>query len=96
MGKHFYVYILMNKWRTVSYVGVTNSLQKRLWQHKEKIVESFTEKYRIDILIYYETYNTAPEAIAREKQLKRWSRSKKIALIKTINPTFRDLSEDWR
>ncbi|MEK7102688.1 MAG: GIY-YIG nuclease family protein, partial [Patescibacteria group bacterium] len=76
--------------------GVTNSLQKRLWQHKEKIVESFTEKYRIDILIYYETYNTAPEAIAREKQLKRWSRSKKIALIKTINPTFRDLSEDWR
>ena len=96
MEKHFYVYILLNKLHTVSYIGVTSSLQKRLWQHQEKIVESFTQKYRINKLVYYETYDTPLEAIVREKQLKRWSRSKKVAIIKTINPTFRDLSLDWR
>ncbi|MEK7532757.1 MAG: GIY-YIG nuclease family protein [Patescibacteria group bacterium] len=96
MGRHYYVYILMNEWHTVSYVGITSSLLKRLWQHQEKVVESFTKKYRINTLVYYETYNTPFEAIAREKQLKRWSRAKKVAIIKTINPTFRDLSKDWQ
>ena len=96
MGRHYYVYILMNEWHTVSYVGITSSLLKRLWQHQEKVVESFTKKYRINTLVYYETYNTPFEAIAREKQLKRWARAKKVAIIKTINPTFRDLSKDWQ
>lgn len=93
--RHYYVYILMNKSHTVSYIGITSNLQKRLWQHREKIVEGFTQRYAIVKLVYYETYNAPETAIAREKQLKRWSRIKKEALIKKLNPRLADLSLAW-
>lgn len=85
----------MNKLHTVSYIGITSNLQKRLWQHREKIVEGFTQRYAIIKLVYYETYDDPETAIAREKQLKRWSRIKKEAIIKQLNPRLEDLSLAW-
>ena len=93
--KRYYVYILMNKSNTASYIGITSDLLKRIWQHKEKIVEGFTQKYNIWKLVYYETSDDPETAIAREKQLKRWSRTKKEALIKRHNPRLVDLSLAW-
>jgi putative endonuclease len=92
--KYYYVYILMNIWNTTSYIGVTNSLSERIWQHKEKLVKGFTEKYNLNKLVYYEIFKDVVEAVEREKQLKRWSRKKKVDLIKKLNPEFRDLSGD--
>ena len=86
-----YVYLLTNKQHTVLYVGVTENVVKRVWQHKEKFVEGFTKRYNISKLVYYEEYSTLLEAIAREKQIKNWKREWKIDLIKTMNPEFRDL-----
>ena len=93
--KEYYIYIMMNKWNTVSYIGITGQLTGRVWQHKQKVNESFTKKYNINKLVYYETFDTPSDAIAREKQLKRWSRKKKVELIKKENPEFKDLSKDW-
>jgi len=93
--KEYYVYILMNKWNTVSYIGITGSLLGRTWQHKQKVVKGFTEKYNINKLVYYEIFDNPEEAILREKQLKRWSRKKKVDLIKKQNPKFKDLSKNW-
>lgn len=67
----------MNKWNTTSYIGVTNDLAERVWQHKQKMVKGFTAKYNLNKLVYYETFQNAYDAISREKQLKRWSRKKK-------------------
>lgn len=89
------MYIMMNKRNTVSYIGMTSVLSGRVWQHKRKVVEGFAKKYNINKLVYYEVFETAYYAIAREKQLKRWSRKKKIDLIKKVNPEFQDLSKDW-
>ena len=86
----------MNKWDTTSYIGVTSVLPARTAQHKAKVVEGFTKKYNINKLVYYEVYGTAYGAIVREKQLKRWSRKKKVDLIKKVNPNFKDLSQDWK
>jgi len=94
MEKHFYIYILMNKGNTTSYIGVTGNLSERIWQHKQKTVEGFSSKYNLNKLVYYEIFEDVYEAISREKQLKRWSRNKKIILIKKINPRFADLSLD--
>jgi len=94
MAKQYYVYILTNKSRTL-YVGVTSDLQRRVWQHKEKLVEGFTKKYNITMLVYYEVTNDVHAALAREKQIKGWRRSKKIALIESVNPQWKDLSADW-
>jgi len=94
MEKHFYIYILMNKGNTTSYIGVTGNLPERIWQHKQKTVEGFSSKYNLNKLVYYEIFEDVYEAISREKQLKRWSRNKKIILIKKINPRFADLSLD--
>ncbi|MDO8581611.1 MAG: GIY-YIG nuclease family protein [bacterium] len=91
--KHYCVYVMMNKWNTTSYIGVTSNLSARIWQHQQKVVEGFTKKYNLNKLVFYEIFDDALTAIAREKQLKRWSRSKKIALIKTMNPTLDDLSK---
>jgi len=77
------------------YIGMSSNLYQRVWQHKHHIFKGFTAKYRIERLVYYETFDDVIQAIAREKQLKGWSRVKKIALIKTINPTWLDLSEEW-
>jgi putative endonuclease len=94
--KYYYVYINTNRWNSVLYTGVTNNLLNRNYQHKTKDNKlSFTAKYKIDKLVYYETFNNIADAITREKQIKSWSRKKKLALIKTINPKWRDLSDDF-
>ena len=77
------------------YIGVTSNLQKRVWEHKNKVVVGFTEKYNINKLVYYELTDSIETAINREKQLKRWHRDWKINLIKEVNPDFRDLSLDF-
>jgi putative endonuclease len=75
--------------------GVTGDLKQRVWEHKTGVCEGFTKQYKIDRLVYYETYKYVNNAIAREKQIKRWSRIKKIRLIVEMNPTWKDLAEDW-
>ncbi len=93
--KLFYVYILGNG-RSALYVGVTNDLIRRVEEHKAKKVKGFTSKYEIDQLLYFEEFANVTDAISSEKQIKGWTRKKKLELIRTINPTFKDLSEDWR
>jgi len=83
--------MVTNKTDRVIYTGVTSDLQKRIYQHKKKLIEGFTEKYNVDKLVYYEVFDDIENAIIREKQLKAGSRRKKISLIKSMNPTFKDL-----
>ena len=92
--RDYYVYIMTNKARTL-YVGVTNNLEQRVAQHKEKLVEGFTSRYGLNELAYYASTNDVREAIAREKQIKGWTRAKKIALIEEMNPNWDDLSATW-
>ena len=88
----FYVYIMSNKSKGVLYIGVTSNLARRIYEHKQKIVEGFSKKYNLIKLVYIEEYNNAYEAIAREKQLKNWHRNWKINLIESLNPSWDDLS----
>ena len=90
----FYVYILSSENGTL-YIGVTNDLERRVYEHKFENIEGFTKMYHIHRLIYFEETDQVDVAISREKQLKKWSRKKKLALVKTLNPTFDDLSKDW-
>ena len=92
--KEYYVYIMTNRSGTL-YIGMTNNLERRVYQHKKKLIPGFTSRYNIDRLVYYEVSNDVNATIAREKQLKGWLRRKKIALIESMNPEWRDLSEDW-
>jgi putative endonuclease len=92
--KEYYVYILSNK-RGTLYTGVTNNLERRVYEHKNKLVEGFTKRYNITKLIYIESTDDVTSAITREKQIKGLLRSKKVALIKTMNPRWEDLSETW-
>ena len=92
MEKNPAIYILSSASNTVLYIGVTSELKKRVWQHKQKIVEGFTQKYNVSKLVYFESHPTMESAIAREKQLKKWSRIKKEKLIDTTNPNRLDLS----
>ena len=85
----------MNSPSGTLYTGMTNDLMRRVYQHKQKLVEGFTKKYNVTRLAYYEETNDVQVALAREKQIKGWRRDKKLALIKTLNPTWRDLSDDW-
>jgi putative endonuclease len=94
VSKQYYVYIMASKSR-VLYVGVTNNLLHRVEQHKQKVVEGFTRKYNVSRLVYYEMTNDVRSALAREKQIKSWRRSKKIELIESVNPTWQDSSEEW-
>lgn len=87
-------YIVASRSHTL-YIGVTNNLQERIFQHKWKEHDGFTAKYNCDRLVWFETYQEITKAIAREKQLKGWRREKKIALIEKMNPTWLDLSKDW-
>lgn len=87
----FYVYILMNKMNTVIYVGITNDLIKRIYQHRNKLIDGFTKKYKVDKLVYFEQYCDPTSAITREKQIKAGSRKKKLDLIKKENPDYLDL-----
>ena len=91
----YYVYILSNKINSTLYVGMTNDLKRRIFEHKNKLIPGFTEKYNVNKLVYFETVSDVKAAIQREKNLKNWNRSWKIELIKKNNPTFKDLSEDW-
>jgi putative endonuclease len=92
--KYYYVYILSNKYNNVLYVGITNDLIRRVYEHKNKLVEGFTEKYNVDKLVYYELFNDAINAITREKKLKGYSRKKKVELINSFNPEWNDLYEN--
>jgi len=77
------------------YTGMTNNLEARMYEHKNKLVRGFTQRYNIGRLVYFEVYSDVRQAIAREKQVKSWRRSKKIALIESTNPTWEDLAADW-
>ena len=92
--KQYYVYIMTNRSGTL-YIGVTNNLERSVYEHKQKLVPGFTSRYNINRLVYFETTSNINSAIAREKQIKGWLRSKKLALTETTNPQWRDLSEDW-
>jgi putative endonuclease len=88
-----FVYILASK-SGVLYVGVTSGLRHRIIEHRLKLVEGFTTRYNIDRLVYYEKFDDIRNAIAREKQIKGWLRAKKVALIESANPTWKDLADD--
>jgi len=92
--KQGYVYILFNKPNGTLYIGVTSDLIKRIYEHKNKYVKGFTEKYSVDKLGYYEMFDNITDAIAREKQLKGGNRQKKLNLIKKMNPEWKDLYEE--
>ena len=90
----YYVYIMASNSRTL-YTGVTNSLERRVYQHKFKVKEGFTSRYNIRKLVYFESFGDIYNAIRREKQIKGWTRKKKIVLIESMNPKWQDLSWDW-
>jgi putative endonuclease len=82
---------MTNRSRVVIYTGVTNSLERRLWYHRNNTIKTFTKTYKVDRLVYYEQFNEARDAISREKEIKGWRREKKIDLVETLNPKWRDL-----
>jgi putative endonuclease len=92
--KQYYVYIMTNTRKTL-YTGVTDNLFRRVYGHKDKLLEGFTKRYNITRLLYYETTSDVRAAIQREKQIKGWLRKKKIALIEEVNPKWEDLSKGW-
>lgn len=94
MSRVYDVYILTNATRTL-YVGVTNDLERRVYEHKNKLVAGFTSRYNIGWLVYHEATEDIRAAIEREKQIKGWSRAKKANLIESVNPGWVDLSADW-
>ena len=91
MDRTFYVYMMTNRSRVVLYTGVTNSLEVRIWFHANAGTKSFTKRYKIDRLVYYEEYDNPSDAIAREKEIKAWRREKKNQLVETLNPNWDDL-----
>ena len=91
----YYVYILVSKKNGTLYIGMTNDLETRVLQHKQKINEGFTSKYNVINLVYFENHQYVNDAIKREKQLKKWNRQWKINLIEEDNKVWKDLSEDW-
>ncbi|MEP0985428.1 GIY-YIG nuclease family protein [Ekhidna sp.] len=94
--KEYFVYILANYSKTVLYTGMTNDLERRVFEHKQKLdPNSFTRKYQVDLLVWYETHNDVNEAISREKLIKKWKREWKVELIKKDNPDWKDLSLGW-
>jgi putative endonuclease len=93
MEKQYYVYILTNKSNKVLYIGVTNDLERRMYEHKNKMIDGFTKKYNLTKLVYFEATTNINSAIEREKQLKNWHRDWKINLIEEFNPEWKDLSE---
>ena len=89
--RNYYVYIMTNKSGTL-YAGITNNIARRVYEHQHKLVPGFTSKYNISRLIWMEEFSSPTEAIVREKQIKGWTRAKKLALIRVTNPQFRELS----
>ncbi len=92
--KTFYVYIMANEYRTL-YTGVKNDLNRRVYEHKQKLIDGFTSQYNLTNLVYLEEHQSIRWAIQREKQIKGWLRAKKIELIETMNSDWKDLSEGW-
>ena len=94
--KQFFVYIMTNGPKpAVLYAGITGNLPRRVWQHKNKLIPGFTSRYNLSCLVYYEPFFYPDAAIAREKEIKGWRRSKKIKLIESMNPKWEDLAKDW-
>ncbi len=91
---NYYVYIMTNYSKTL-YTGVTNDLNRRIYEHKQKLIPGFTQKYNITKLVYFEETSNVNAAITREKQIKGWLRAKKITLIESLNPEWNDLSTGW-
>jgi putative endonuclease len=96
MSEQFFVYIPTNRYHTVLYTGVTNNLERRVFEHRAKVTPGFTSRYNVDKLVFYEIADDPYAAIAREKQIKAGSRRKKLALIAKMNPEWRDLYEELR
>ncbi|MFC1946794.1 GIY-YIG nuclease family protein [Chloroflexota bacterium] len=94
MTQQYYIYIITNEHNTVLYTGVTNDLERRIYEHKNKLVKGFTSRYNTDKLVYYEICEDIENAILREKQIKGWLRKRKNCLIELINPEWKDLSEE--
>ena len=92
--RQYYVYVLSSRSRTL-YIGVTSDLYRRMGEHKQTQVKDFTAKYNVTELVYYEVTDDPIAAITREKQLKRWLRARKIALVESVNPNWEDLAADW-
>ena len=96
MDHNYYVYIISDNTRSTLYIGVTNNLESRRCQHRNPDKAGFTQQYHCVHLVYYEQFPDIFAALERERQLKGWRRAKKVALIATMNPHFKDLSEDWQ
>ena len=92
----YFVYILTNRSGKVMYIGVTNNLQRRVWEHKNQLIEGFTEKYNVHKLVYFEETTEILAALEREKELKKWRREKKNRLVEQTNPNWNDLSLEWQ
>ena len=92
--RDYYVYIMTNNSGTL-YTGVTNDLERRTAEHKEHLLRGFTDRYKINRLLYYEVFQDVSAAIAREKQIKAWRRSKKLDLVVSLNPKWKDLAREW-
>ncbi|MBU1026534.1 MAG: GIY-YIG nuclease family protein [Candidatus Margulisbacteria bacterium] len=93
--KTYYIYILASKRNGTLYIGVTNNLERRIYEHKNGLIKGFTKKYNVNQLVYFEEYTDVKEALIREKRLKKWNRSWKIDLIEKSNPEWKDLSEEF-
>jgi len=91
----YYLYIITNKTYGTLYIGVTNDLERRIFEHKNKLIEGFTKRYGLDKLVYFESFQYVNDAIKREKNMKKWKRQCKIDLIEESNPNWKDLSKDW-
>ena len=91
----YYVYILASKRNGTLYIGMTNDLQRRVYEHKTGIKKGFTQKYGVSMLVYFEEFQHVEQAIQREKNMKKWKRNWKLKLIEENNPTWNDLAEDW-
>jgi len=93
--KNYYVYLLTNWNNKVMYVGITNNLERRIYEHKNKLINGFTKKYNINKLVYYEETSDVNSALSREKEIKKWRREKKDTLVLNSNPEWKDLSDEW-
>jgi len=92
--KNYYVYIITNKYNDVLYTGVTNSLERRIYEHKNKLIDGFSKKYNLNKLVYFEQFMDVNDALSAEKRIKGWLRQRKIDLIESLNPDWNDLSRD--
>jgi putative endonuclease len=93
--RFYYVYMMMSSSRRALYTGITSRPRQRVWEHKTGAIEGFSKQYHTTRLVYLEAYRYVATAIAREKQIKRWRPEKKLALIESMNPQYRDLAADW-